>query len=317
MGRVRSPQSGASVEASRARVPWKCSYCGCDLVAQGEGLRCPDEDRWFGTDAGVHRLLPADRRRDLQPFLELYQRMRRDEGWRAEPGLPRTAADHPFASLWAQRAERFERALALCAQALGPARWDVLEVGAGCGWVSSLLLRGGHRVAAVDVNLDPDDGLRAAERLLAPGETLARAEAEMDALPLAASSFDLVVAAGSLHYVHDLSRTLVELRRVTRRGGVLLVIDSPVYRRRPDGEAMVADRMEALERRYRMSIPRESQSSYLVLGELPGVFASAGWSLEVHGWPLKLREVLRDVVAIGRHGRRTARFPILLARRDG
>lgn len=139
----------------------------------------------------------------------------------------------------------------------------------------------------------------------------------MDALPLAASSFDLVVAAGSLHYVHDLSRTLVELRRVTRRGGVLLVIDSPVYRRRPDGEAMVADRMEALERRYRMSIPRESQSSYLVLGELPGVFASAGWSLEVHGWPLKLREVLRDVVAIGRHGRRTARFPILLARRDG
>jgi hypothetical protein len=31
----------------------------------------------------------------------------------------------------------------------------------------------------------------------------------------------------------------------------------------------------------------------------------------------RLREALRDVVEIARHGRRTARFPILLARRDG
>jgi hypothetical protein len=35
-------------------------------------------------------------------------------------------------------------------------------------------------------------------------------------------------------------RALVELRRVTHRDGWLLVLDSPVYRSRPDGEAMVA-----------------------------------------------------------------------------
>jgi SAM-dependent methyltransferase len=286
-------------------------------VPHGEGLRCPEEDRWFGTDGGIHRLLPADRRPALQPFLELYQRMRRDEGWIAEPGLPRTASTHPRAPLWAQRAERFERAVRLCADALAAPRWDALEVGAGCAWAAVDLQRRGHRAAAVDVNLDPDDGLRAADRLLGPGETLPRAEAEMDALPLAASSFDLVIAAGALHYVHDLPRTLVELRRVTRRGGVLLVLDSPVYRRRADGEAMVADRMKALEARYGIPIPRESQSSYLVAGELRGAFATTGWTLEVHGWPGRAREALRDLLEIGRHGRRTARFPILLARRDG
>ena len=314
---MRSPHASPSAEPARTWVPWRCSYCGGPLAVHGEGLRCADEDRWFGTDAGVHRLLPADRRPGLQPFLELYQRMRRDEGWRAEPGLPCTPAGHRYASIWAQRAERFERAVRLCADVLAAARWDVLEVGAGCAWVSVELLRRGHRAAAIDVNLDPDDGLRAADRLLAPAEILARAEAEMDALPLAAASFDLVVAAGSLHYVHDLARALVELRRVTRRGGVLLVLDSPVYRRRPDGEAMVADRMKALERRYGMPIPRESQSSYLVTGELKGAFESTGWRLEVHEWPGRVREALRDLLELGRHGRRTARFPILLARRDG
>jgi SAM-dependent methyltransferase len=314
---VKNPSPLPTVEPGGAWAPWRCSYCGAALLPHGEGLRCLEEDRWFGTDGGVHRLLPAERRRALQAFLELYQRARRDEGWRAERGLPSVPPGHPNAQLWAGRAARFERGLSLAAPALATPRWDVLEVGAGCAWVSAQLVERGHRVAAIDVNLDPFDGLRAAGRLLDAPERLARAEAEMDELPLAAGAIDLVVASGSLHYTHDLPRTLVELRRVTRRGGLLLVLDSPTYRRRPDGEAMVADRMQALERRYGMTIPRESQSSYLVLGELRGAFGSAGWTLEVHGWPGRTREALRDGVEILRHGRRTARFPILLARRDG
>jgi SAM-dependent methyltransferase len=139
----------------------------------------------------------------------------------------------------------------------------------------------------------------------------------MDALPLAPGLFDVVLAAGSLHYPPRLLRTLVELRRVTRRGGALLVLDSPVYRRRPDGEAMVTRRMEDQARRYGLTVPRETQSSYLVLGELPELFRSAGWRLEIRGWPDRLRERARDLVELLHWGRRSARFPILLARRDG
>jgi MoaA/NifB/PqqE/SkfB family radical SAM enzyme/SAM-dependent methyltransferase len=308
---MKTPHAVAAVEPVQPWAPWapwRCSYCGSALEPHGEGLRCPDEERWFGTDDGVHRLLPAERRRALQPFLELYQRMRRDEGWRAERGLPRVPASDPRARLWAERGERLERALSLCAHALSAEHWDVLEVGAGCAWVSARILRRGHRAAAIDLNLDHDDGLRAADRLLEPSDRLDRAEAEMDELPLAASSFDLVVASGALHYSHDLPRTLVELRRVTRRSGVLLVLDSPVYRRRQDGEAMVAARMRTLERRFRLPIPRESQSSYLVVGELRGAFASAGWTLEMHGWPGALREGCATR-SRSRHGR-TTRFPI-------
>lgn len=313
---MTTPEGRTDV-ATAAEWTWRCSYCGEPLAPYGEGLLCAEEQRWFGSDGGVHRLLPAARRRELQAFLELYQRVRRDEGWTALPGLPEVPADDPHRAIWAARAARFRQGLVLCAAALSRPRWDVLEVGAGCAWASARLLALGHRVAAVDVNLDPDDGLPAASRLLEPGVSLPRAEAEMDALPVDAGSCDVVLAAGALHYSRDLARTLVELRRVTRKGGLLLVLDSPVYRRRADGEAMVADRMKAHEERYGFPVPRESQSSYLVVGELRGAFAASGWKLEVHGWPGPVREGLRDVLEIVRHGRRTARFPILLGRRDG
>jgi SAM-dependent methyltransferase len=296
---------------------WCCSYCWAPLEERAHGLYCASEERWFATDRGVHRLLPEDRRREILPFLELYQRVRRDEGWKAEPGLPDVPPGHPHAAVWRQRAARFLRGLDLAAGALGRDPWRVLEVGAGCCWASARLVERGQRVGAVDVNLDRDDGLAAADQLVDEPWRLPRAEAEMEALPLEAGVFDMVLAAGALHYAPRLTRTLVELRRVTRRGGILLVLDSPVYRRRPDGEAMVADRMKAYRDRYGVAVPRESQSGYLVLGELADDFRNAGWKLEVHDWPGVVRERLRDAGEIARHGRRVERYPILLARRDG
>src|SRR6185295_9372772 len=171
-------------------VAWCCSYCGAPLEARGTGLFCAAEERWFATHGAVHRLLPDERRRQIQPFLELYQRVRRDEGWRAEPGLPEVPAHHPHARVWQRRARHFRHGLELLRARLGAGPWSVLEVGAGCCWAGARLIEAGHQVTAVDVNLDPEDGLPAADRLLDEPRRLARAEAEMDALPLAAASFD-------------------------------------------------------------------------------------------------------------------------------
>lgn len=309
----------ASENAAPARpvpVPWCCSYCGTPLRPFGDGLLCPAEDRWFATVGPVHRLLPADRRRALQPFLELYQRVRRAEGWRAEPGLPDVPSDHPHARIWRRRARHFRLGAGLLRARLGPGPWNVLEVGAGCCWASARLVAAGHRVTAVDVNLDPDDGLLAADRLVGDPARLPRAEAEMDALPLPAGRFDVVLATGALHYARRPRRTLVELRRVTRPGGVLLVLDSPVYRRRRDGKAMVRARAREHARRFAPSAGAELQSSFFVHRELDALFASAGWRLQIHGWPGRVREWLRDRIELMRHGRRTARFPALLAERD-
>jgi SAM-dependent methyltransferase len=187
-------------------------------------------------------------------------------------------------------------------------------VGAGCCWASARLLAAGHRAAALDVNLDRDDGLFAASRMVEP-ERLPRAEADMEAVPLEPASVDLVLAAGSLHYARRPDRVLVELRRVTRRGGVLVVIDSPVYRHLEDGEAMVSERMERQSARYRVDFGRESQSGYFLVDELPALFQTSGWSLEVHGWPGRAREIAGDAADRLRWSRRTARYPVLVGRR--
>jgi SAM-dependent methyltransferase len=312
---VRDEALEPTESAIEPAPPWCCSYCGGALEHSGSGLFCAAEGRWFATHGAVHRLLPEERRRQIQPYLELYQRLRRDEGWRVEPGLPDVPAHHPHAPVWRRRARQFRRGMALVRARLGRGPWRVLEVGAGCCWAAARLIADGHEVTAVDVNLDPDDGLPAADRLLADPRRLARAEADMDALPLAPGAFDLVLAAGALHFARRLERTLVELRRVTRKGGVLLALDSPVYRRRRDGRAEARAAREEL-RGLAGPAQAELQSSFFVRRTLGPLFGAAGWRLQIHGWPGPLREWLRDRFELLRHGRRPARFPALLAQRE-
>ncbi len=278
-----------------------------ELPARREVVRHPGR---------VHRLLTHERRRELQPTVEAYQRARRDEGWRAEPSLPHVGPGHPHADVWRRRARDFARATALARKRLGRGPWRVLDAGAGCCWAATRFLDAGHAVAAVDVNLDAQDGLLAADRLLPGGSRLPRAEADMEALPLEPASMDLVFAAGVLHHAARPARTLLEMRRVTRRGGLLVVVDSPVYRRAADAEAMVAARRAEQARRYGFEAAPFG-AGYLVWSELPAVFESAGWRLDVHGAPGRLREAVRDLFELRRRGRRAPWFPILVGKRDG
>jgi hypothetical protein len=79
---------------------------------------------------------------------------------------------------------------------------------------------------------------------------------------------------------------------------------------------MVKDRARDHFRRYAADVPPELESSFFVMRDLEPLFTAAGWRLEVHGWPGPVREWLRDRVELLRHGRRTARFPALVARRE-
>jgi hypothetical protein len=49
---------------------------------------------------------------------------------------------------------------------------------------------------------------------------------------------------------------------------------------------------------------------------MAGAFQSAGWSLELLGWPRRPAEWTSDVVQLARHGRRSPRFPVLVGSRD-
>jgi SAM-dependent methyltransferase len=87
---------------------------------------------------------------------------------------------------------------------------DALDVG-GRGMVAPPLRGRGMRVVSCD--------LSAAMAARNGGLCVA---ADEECLPFAPSSFDLVIASLSLHWVNDLPGTLLQLRQILRPGGLLL-----------------------------------------------------------------------------------------------
>jgi len=103
----------------------------------------------------------------------------------------------------------------------------VLDAGCGVGWGSLLLLAGGaESVVGADIS---EDALAEARRR-AGGTALELQQADLQALPFADASFDLVTCFEAIEHVPDPDLALDEFRRVLRPDGVLL-ISTP--RRRP------------------------------------------------------------------------------------
>ncbi|HST16647.1 MAG TPA: class I SAM-dependent methyltransferase [Gaiellaceae bacterium] len=127
---------------------------------------------------------------------------------------------------------------------LGPGR-TVLDVGAGTGKLTRLLVPFGARVIAVE----PVPEMLAKLREVVPGtETMA---ATAEALPLPDASVDAITVAQAMHWFDD-SRALPELRRVLRPGGALGLIWNS-----RDLADPLQDRLEALLAPARARVPAQ------------------------------------------------------------
>jgi SAM-dependent methyltransferase len=111
----------------------------------------------------------------------------------------------------------------------------VLELGAGSGLHTAVLLRTGALVTATDIS---PSALALLQRKLAgvagpAPERLITRVADMEALPFEAGSFDVVACAGSLSYGEP-DLVDAEVRRVLTAGGTFVSVDSlnhnPIYR---------------------------------------------------------------------------------------
>lgn len=107
----------------------------------------------------------------------------------------------------------------------------VLELGAGNGLHTLVLLQTGAHVTASDIS--PHSLTLLSQRLKKNQDNLKTEVADMERLPFADSSFDVIASAGSLSYGEP-NLVDAEIRRVLRPGGMLIFVDSlnhnPLYR---------------------------------------------------------------------------------------
>jgi SAM-dependent methyltransferase len=243
---LRCPVCAASlgrVEFSAAAAIGECQNCGFRVARQG----------------GIWRALAPMRELYYRRFAAEYSAIRAREGRGSETAeyylaLPFRDVTGHNAWQWWIRACSFEY---LASRALPPieARFgrplDVLDMGAGNGWLSYRLGLRGHACVAVDLLDNHQDGLGAAwhyERQLA--RPFVCVQAEMDNLPFDDAQFDVAVFNASLHYSEDYVRTLREVIRCLRPGGEVLIVDTPFYDRDESGRAMVLEKHVTFQQQH-------------------------------------------------------------------
>jgi ubiquinone/menaquinone biosynthesis C-methylase UbiE len=118
---------------------------------------------------------------------------------------------------------------------------DVLELGAGPGLVTDLLVDRAPRITAVEI----DETLAAALRERLAAKPVEVVTGDATALPLPDGRFSSAACFTMLHHIpgHDLQdRALAEIARVLRPGGLLLGTDgedTPARRALHDGDVFV------------------------------------------------------------------------------
>src|SRR5689334_18315316 len=161
----------------------------------------------------------------VRQFVTDYRRVRLTEGFASTN--PEFAHQLPFrdatgrnAAIWRIRARHY--LVIRAGLALIPGARRVLDLGAGNGWLARRLAPR-YRVTALDLDAG-ETGLAALDE-----PSVARVCGDLEALPIRDHAYDVVIAAASLHYSTRYERILAEAARVLRRGGVLILADSPVY----------------------------------------------------------------------------------------
>jgi ubiquinone/menaquinone biosynthesis C-methylase UbiE len=259
---------------------------------------------------------------ERQRFLDDYLRIRRAEGRGSDDpayylALPYEDLSGKLASQWAMRGRTYRYFETRMLPALNPAArsLDVLDLGAGTGWMSYRMALRGHRPAAVDILTDSRDGLGATQHYFdALGRAFPVIDAEFDHLPFPNGSFDAAIYNASLHYSSDYARTLKEARRCLRPGGRIIVLDSPVYKTREDGEMMRRERRDQFLAQYGTESDHIRSIEYLDISRIDALASEVGIDWRIHKPWYGVAWHMRPVKARMKGARPPSRFWILEGR---
>jgi SAM-dependent methyltransferase len=259
----------------------------------------------------------------LKAFAVAYAEQREAEGRRLSKAdllaLP-WLRQGPQAGQWAIRARTFETFMRRVLQPMAKRQGrplTVLDLGAGNGWLSYRAGCEGHLAIALDIRADKIDGLGATDCLVShsPGR-IERIVASFDAIPLADNTADVTVFNASLHYSTNLSAVLHEAHRVSARGGVIAILDSPFYRTEAAGRAMVAEKQLRARQWFgerAATLTSLDFIEFLTAGRLAAASRDIGLEWRRHRVSYPLAYELRPLMARMRRHRSPSRFDLWTA----
>ncbi len=225
-----------------------CPRCHTSLDrVSSDRLVCPHDGLEYWNVEGIWRFLLPESQAHYHRFIEEYETVRRSGE------VASSDADYyralPFKDLsgnspkdWAVRARSFNtlvRKLLTPIQAQLQRPLKVLDLGAGNGWLSHRLAAQGDRVVAVDLLVNEKDGLgvwKYYEHAFTP------IQAEFNHLPIMDGFADVAIFNAAFHYSENYAETLAETLRVLDPQGDVVIMDTPLFRKRASGEKMVAER---------------------------------------------------------------------------
>lgn len=305
---LRCPRCGGRLEASSS--PHRADCCLCQFQ-----LREQD---------GILLALPPERQRHFAQFVNDYERIRAAEGRGSDSAeyylaLPYEDLSGKNRPQWKIRARTFQylaRHILPQVEHSAGANPRVLDIGAGNGWLSYRLALKGFRPVAVDLLVNDHDGLRAIKHYRGHLQTtIPCIQAESIHLPLASGQFDAVIFNASFHYAESYVRTVEEAMRCLKGGGMLIVADSPWYKKHSSGEQMLVDRRAAFLRRFGTPSDSIASQEFLTdrrLSELEQTF-HIRWTRHTPFYGVSWS--LRPLIASLRGRREPSRFRIYTARK--
>ncbi|MEO8999845.1 MAG: methyltransferase domain-containing protein [Rhodanobacter sp.] len=293
--RLRCPRCGTAIDTR------DCPACGLSIVIED----------------GIAHALPPESIAHHARFIADYERIRTSEGRGSESedfylALPYHDTTGRNRGQWQMRARSYDY---IVRHLLEGGR--ILDLGAGNGWMSFRLALAGYRPCAVDLLTNDRDGLGAARYYRAHLPTLfPRFQAEIRRLPFADEQFDAAVFNASFHYAEDGEASLREALRCVRKGGMVIISDTPWYAREESGQLMLAERREVFLRLHGTAADAIVTLGYLTDERLRSMGDALSIHWDVHRPWYGLRWAMRPLVAKLRGRRESSKFRLYVARKS-
>lgn len=283
-------------------------------------VSCPKDGLEFWKVDGIWRFLLPESQAHYSRFIAHYETVRQAEGRGSNSAdyyrlLPFKDLSGHFAADWRIRARSYAVLVKnVLTQLQDPLERSlkILDLGAGNGWLSNRLAAQGDRVFALDLLINELDGLGAWKHY---EHSFTPVQAEFTHLPIADRFADAVIFNASFHYSEDYAETLNEALRVLSPAGRLVIMDSPVYRRRGSGEQMVQEREAQFKEKYGFASDDLQSGNFLTYAQLKELAQKLNVTWKYIRPFYGLRWMMRPLVSMLLRRREPARFHLIVGRK--